>query len=319
MASSFWRSRRNQRRARRAELLRVKANSTSRKVWLGRALTALLLAVVGTLALHYGFRSWTSLRDGVLLSPKFFGLRSITVNTNLVWLTPANIIHWTGVRLGDNLLALDLDRIKRDLELVPQIEEAALERVLPDLLRIHVRERQPLARIRSVASEVGHLRPTTYFLDVHARVMPPLVAGRPDLETAYASLPVIAGLGSRGLRVGGELGSPTVRAALELVRLFPYSAMAGQTRLLTVDVADPEVLQVTTAEGAEIKLPLTELEWHLHRWRSVHEAGARLGRQLHWLDLSMTNNCPALWQPEPPPPPAPPPPGELTQLKQRHV
>jgi hypothetical protein len=319
MASSFWRSRRNQRRARRAELLRVKANSTSRKVWVLRVLTALGLAVVGTLALHYGFRSWTSLRDGVFLSPKFFGLRSITVNTNLVWLTPTEVIHWTGVSLGDNLLALDLDRIRRDLELVPQVEEAALERVLPDLLRIHVRERQPLARIRGVATEVGQLRPTTYFLDAHARVMPPLVAGRPDLETAYASLPVIAGLGSHGLRVGGELGSPGVRAALELVRVFPYSAMSGQTCLLTVDVADPEVLQVTTREGAEITLPLTQVEWQLHRWRLVHEAAARLGRQLHWLDLSMTNNCPALWQPDPPEPPAAPLPGELTQLKQRHV
>jgi hypothetical protein len=151
--------------------------------------------------------------------------------------------------------------------------------------------------------------PATYFLDGHARVMPPLGAGRPDLQAAFASLPVVSGLGAGSLRVGHDLPVPNIRAALELVRLFPHSPLASQVRLASVSVADPAVLLVATEQGAEVTLPLRQLDLQLHRWRLVHEAGTRQGRTIRWLDLSMTNNCPVLWQPVTPEPvavPSPP-------------
>jgi cell division septal protein FtsQ len=306
--SLSWKTRRNTRRSRRAEVLRVKAEKGPRKLrWRG-LVVALLLAGVATLAAHVGLRFWGSLRDGVFLSSRVFGLRAIEVNQQLVWLTPAQIIGWAGVRLGENLLAIDLDRIKRDLELVPQVEEAAVERVLPDTLRIQIRERQPLAQVRSVQADQGRLVPATFFLDGHAKVMPPLGAGRPDLQATYALLPVVSGLGAGNLRVGRDLPTPNVRAAIELVRLFPHSPLAGQVRLATVSVADPAVLLVSTGEGAEVTLPLRQLDLQLHRWRLVHDAGLRQGRTIRWLDLSMTNNCPVLWQPLAPEPAAAPPP-----------
>ena len=309
-----WKSRRNTRRARRAEVLRVKAEAGSQTLRWRRLVFALLLAGVATLGVHVALRFWGSLRDGVFLSSRVFGLRTIEVNQQLVWLTPDQVIGWAGVRLGENLLAIDLDRIKRDLELVPQVEEAAIERVLPDTLRIQIRERQPLAQVRGVQADQGRLVPTTYFLDGHAKVMPPLGAGRPDLQAAFSSLPVISGLGAGGLRVGHNLPVPNVRAALELVRLFPHSPLAGQIRLASVSVADPALLQVSTEQGAEVALPLTQLETQLHRWRLVQDAGARLGRQIRWLDLSMTNNCPVLWQPLEPEPVSPPPPPAVDNI-----
>ena len=313
-----WRTHRNSRRARRAELLRVKAESASRRAWGRRLLIALALAAAAALGIHTALRSWTSVRDDVFLSRRFFGLRAVEVNPTLFWLTPAQIIEWTGVRAGENLLAFDLDRIKRDLELVPQVEEAALERVLPDLLRIHIRERRPVARVRGLHTEHGSLLPATLFLDAHARVMPPPLPGRPALDAALALLPVITGVGS-GIQAGGDVATPAVRAALELLQLFPHGAMSGLTVLESVDVADPDVLQVRTREGAEITLPLLRLDWELHRWRLVHEAAVRAGRQIQWLDLSVTNNCPALWLPEPAAPAGPVAPVETTQLKHRHV
>lgn len=313
-----WRPRRNIRRARRTELLRVKAESAARRTWVRRLVIALALASVGALGLHAALRYWTAFRDDVFLSRQFFGLRAVEVNPTLVWLDPAQVVAWTGVRVGDNLLAFDLNRLKRDLELVPQIEEASLERVLPDLLRIHIRERRPVARVRGIHTEHGALRPATLFLDAYARVMPPPPPGHADLDALLGSLPVITGLGG-GIRAGGDLATPTVRAALELVRLFPHSPMSGQTGVTSVDVADPDVLQLTTREGAEITLPLARLDHELHRWRLVHDAGARQGRQIQWLDLSVTNNCPVLWLPEPSSSSPSPTPTETTQLKHRHV
>lgn len=316
----MWRRHRNSRRARRADVLRVKAAVKRQPHWGRRVVVALLVAVGATLAMHTALRSWTSVRDDLLLSNRFFSLQTIEVNTNLIWLTPQQILAWANVRVGDNLLALDLDRIKRDLELVPQVEEAAVERVLPHLLSICVRERQPLAQVRGVYADHGQLVPTVFFLDAHARVMPPLAAGRADLQAACASLPVISGLDNRSLRVGRDLPSPGVRVALNLVQVFPHSPMAGQAGLSSLDVAEPDIVQVTTDRGAEIRLPLTQLDWQLQRWRLVHDAVARLGHTIRWLDLSMTNNCPVLWETGEPEPPAPPPrPVETTFNGGRHV
>jgi hypothetical protein len=149
--------------------------------------------------------------------------------------------------------------------------------------------------------------------------MPPLTGGRPDLESAFGALPVIAGLVNSELRVGRDVRTPNIRAAIDLVRKFPSSPMADQTRLHTIDVADTDVLQVTTANGAEVTLPLTRLDLQLHRWRLVHDTGARAGRTIRFLDLSMTNNCPVLWQVGEPEPSTLPRPVETTRIGGNHV
>lgn len=315
----FGRSPRNVRKARRVDVLRVRAESRAGHLSPGRILAALLLAGVVALALYTARRGWAALRDEVLLPPRTFGVRVVEIQPELVWLSREEVLQWTGVRGGDNLLALDLDRIKRDLELVPQIEEAALERRLPDTLRIFVRERRPVARVHGVRPEQGRLVPTTYFLDPQARVMPPVGADRPALQAALATLPVVSGLPSTTLRVGREVGAPPVRAALELVRLLPHSPMAGRAELVSLDVADPDQVRVVTAQGAEVVFPLTRLEEHLHRWRLVHEASQRLGRAIRWLDLSVTNNCPLLWQPVESPPAPPTSTGEHPNPGDQHV
>lgn len=316
-----WASRRNTRRLRRAEVLRVRAETRRNTVHWRRLIFALGLAAVTALAGHFVLRFWGSMRDQVLLPNRVFALRQVDVNPDLAWLTRDQIIRWAGVRPGENLLSIDLDRIKRDLELIPQVEEAAVERVIPGTLRIQVRERQPLARVRGVDSRDGRLVPAMYFLDGHAKVMPPLAAGRPDLHTAFQSLPVLTGLGSGSLRVGDDLPGPTVRAALDLVRLFPHAAIARQVGLSTVSVAETSVLQVRTRDGAEVTLGLRGLEAQLHRWHLVHDAGTRLGRAIQWLDLSMTNNCPVLWQPAPAGPDSPqtPPAVETKPTGDHHV
>lgn len=313
------RSQRNVRKSRRADVLRVRAEARGGRFTPGRIVAALLLAGLLTLAGHTAGRGWAMLRDEVILPPRVFGVRVVEVFPEPTWLSRAEVVRWTGVRAGDNLLTLDLDRIKRDLELVPQIEAVALERVLPDTLRILVRERQPLARVPGVLPEAGRLVPTTYFLDAQARVMPPVGADRPDLQAALAALPVVSGLDRTALRVGRRVDAPPVRTALELVRLFPHSPMAGRADLVSLDVAEPDQVRVQTAQGAEVVFPLTRPEEHLHRWRLVHEAGQRAGRAIRWLDLSVTNNCPLLWQPAEPPAVPPAPAVENTIPGGRHV
>lgn len=311
---------RNKHRARRrAAIPPIQPAARAGRLTAARGVVALLLAGGITLGVHLASRGWAVLRDQVLFPARVYSLRVVDIQPELVWLSRTEVLQWTGVRIGDNLLSLDLERIKRDLELVPQIEEVALERFLPDTLRILVRERQPVARVRGVLAEQGRLVPTTFFLDAHARVMPPVGANRPDLRTALDALPVITGLDSVALRVGRNLDAPAVRAALELVRRIPHSPLAKHVDVLSVDVAEPDQIQVLTRQGAEVVLPLTRLEEQLHRWRLVHETGQRAGRAIRWLDLTVTNNCPLLWQPAEASPESPPPAVETLKLGGKHV
>ena len=73
-------------------------------------------------------------------------VRSVDIRTNGVIQT-SQIQTWARVQKGDNLFGLDLQRVKRDLEMVPLIETAAVDRVLPETLRLRITERRPLAQV----------------------------------------------------------------------------------------------------------------------------------------------------------------------------
>src|SRR6185369_5041854 len=76
----------------------------------------------------------------------YFAIERLEIETDGV-LAPEQLRTWGGVRPKDNLMALDLARVKRDLELVPAIESVIIERVLPGTLRIRVTEREPIAQV----------------------------------------------------------------------------------------------------------------------------------------------------------------------------
>src|SRR5258706_14764987 len=66
-----------------------------------------------------------------------FAVQEIEVQTDGV-IAPDALRRWAGVKPGENLLALDLARVKRDLELVSRVRSVAVERLLPHTLRLRV-------------------------------------------------------------------------------------------------------------------------------------------------------------------------------------
>src|SRR5690606_28114587 len=58
---------------------------------------------------------------------EIFAIQKIEVQTDGV-IAPEHFRRWSMVKPGQNLLALDLMRVKRDLELVPLIQSATVER-----------------------------------------------------------------------------------------------------------------------------------------------------------------------------------------------
>ena len=228
---------------------------------------------------------------------KAFAIRDIEVQTDGViavdWLR-----KWSGVRAGANLMALDLARVKRDLELVPNIRAVAVERVMPHTLRLRVMERDPLAQIYSFQARTnGGFETAVLRVDPDGFVMGLLdprwraVPANPTNDV----LPVITGLEPGEPVPGRALKSVRAKQALKLIAAFNHSSMAGLADLQQVNVGLPEILQVTTMQGAEITFALDDFDRQLAHWRAVFDEGRRVNKTIAWMDLSVTKNIPLKW------------------------
>jgi len=214
-------------------------------------------------------------------------------------ITADQLRRWAGVKTGDNLFALDLARVKRNLELVPLVGAVSLERVFPKTLRIRVEERTPVAQVnvpRPAAN--GGVELAVFHLDLDGFVMLPLDPRQRTtaLNAVDDPLPLLSGVKLTELQPNRRIESAPVQAALELLKAFECSPMAGLVDLNRIDVGSPEVLVVTTGQSSEVTFALRDFDRQLRRWREIHDFGARNRRQLAALDLAVTNNIPARWQ-----------------------
>ncbi len=71
--------------------------------------------------------------------------------------------------------------------------------------------------------------------------------------------------------------------------------MAGFVNLKRINLSCPEVLTVTTDQGAEVTFGLADLDRQLRRWHAISERGQRENKVIASLDLAVTNNIPVRW------------------------
>lgn len=323
---AFWRRKpRNRRHGRRFTLLDVRLRTApARRTRWRQATLAVLLALVVAGGLFLTGWAWQKARTELVLENPFFAVTTIEVTTEGHWITPEQVQKWIGVRKGENLLLLDLQRIRQDLGIIPQIksESVSVVRVLPHLLRVQVSEREPIAQVQSVQIEAGQISPVVYYLDGEGWVLPPLPAGSltTEMGRALAAMPSIQGLGGWEIRPGQRIDTPAMTNALALLAAFPKSPMAGLVDLAVIDILDPRVITVTTSQGTSVTLAHHDLAQQFRRWQTVHAHGAqKLNKSLAALDLSVTNNCPALWVETGALPPKPPKPEKPHPLRRKHV
>jgi cell division septal protein FtsQ len=313
-----WFSRRaRNRRFERRHVLDVKLRSSQRRQNRIRHVTAVLLVLA---SVFFGvFLVWRGGEEGLrrfVYENPAFAIHTLDVQTDGV-IAIEQLRRWAGVKLDDNLFAIDLARIKRDLELVPSIESVAVERILPHTLRIFITEREPIAQVLPLQTNAAH-SPILYHLDARGFVMYPLEGLQlavPALTNAH--LPSLAGVSVGELCFGRQIDSPQVRAALQLIQAFERSPMAGVVDLRQIDVSPPGVLLVSTGQGTEVTFGLSSFDTQLRRWRAIHEHGQKTNRHLAWVDLSVANNVPARWSEAAPS--EVPQPVKILRFKKRHV
>lgn len=209
------------------------------------------------------------------------------------------IRKWAGVKVGDNLLQLDLHRVKRDLELVPLVAAVSLERILPRRLNIRVIEREPIARMRvfSPRAADGLLEAGVFYLDREGVVMPPIVRSMnvAHFDAATATLPTLTGLSPAELRPGYRVHSPQVHAALKWISLYNEAPIASMIDVVGIDLTSPGTLLVTTTAGNDVTFEARNFENQLARWQRVVEYSRLAEKPFVSLDLAVTNYIPIVW------------------------
>jgi len=294
----WFRREQKNRRLHRFQVLDVKLRSDQVRATRTRlaALTAgVLFGTVFGLYLLWRTGEWAL--DKFVYENSEFAVQHVEVKTDGV-IAPDQLRRWSGVKLGDNLIALDLTAVKRNLELVSTIGSVSIERVLPRTLKISVTERDPVAQVNVPrAGAAGGIAVAVFQLDADGYVMLPLDPRLCLVPLAQVSdqLPVIAGLNVYQLQPGHRVESPQVQAALELIGAFGHSPMAGLVDLRRIDVSLPGAVVATTGQGGEITFGLNNLEQQLRRWREIYDLGQRMNKAVASLNLAVSNNVPVRW------------------------
>ncbi|MGH7992636.1 MAG: cell division protein FtsQ/DivIB [Limisphaerales bacterium] len=262
---------------------------------LGAVALAVTFGTVFGLYLFWRVGEWTL--DKLVYENSEFAIRRVDVQTDGV-ISPDQLRRWSGVKAGDNLMALDLASVKRNLELVSTIGTVSVERVLPGQLRIRVTERQPVAQVDVPrAGAASGIVVKVYQLDADGYVMQPLDPRLCVIPLAQIrdQLPVIVGLNAYQLHPGQRVESPQVLAALQLLATFNRSVMTGLVNLRRIDVSLPGVVVATTEQGGEITFGLDNLDQQLRRWREIYDLGQRMNKAIAALNLAVSNNVPVRW------------------------
>ncbi len=172
------------------------AQRGARRTWLralGKvALLGLIVGAViggGTLARHHWLHRVEAL-----------ALRKLPVLTDGV-LSEREIVAQAGLRPGLNTFAIDLPTVRARLLRHPRIASAEVHRELPDTIRLHVRERFPVAKVKALSQPGLEF---SYLLDESGHVMLPFARGQAPSEAveAEASLPLLIGLPQAPFVVG---------------------------------------------------------------------------------------------------------------------
>ena len=297
------RAKRRNSKSGRKRLLSVKVQSQQarreRLRWL-RSLSALVVAVAGIIAVCWQGGAFALNR--LVYENESFSVRQLDYRTDGI-ISIGQLQKWAGVRAGDNLLRLDLLRIKRDIELAPRVKAASVERFLPDTLQVRVAERVPMAQVwawQRDGAGVTDYDCVRLQLDETGHVMSP-IDGRsvvaPEKQAEW-SLPVVSGIDLKKLKSlapGRPAGLPKLRAALGLIGEFRRSPLAGVVDLRVIDLSQPRILRVTTGDGGQVDLSTERLARQLNRWARIRAHGQKFGLAIETVDLSVTNNVPVRW------------------------
>ncbi|MSR64637.1 MAG: FtsQ-type POTRA domain-containing protein [Verrucomicrobiae bacterium] len=222
-----------------------------------------------------------------------FAITRVEVETD-GHLSHDQIIGLAGLRTGQSVFAVDLQQVKRDLELDPLIERAEVGRELPNRIHITVNERVPLAQIcvQPFGTErKSRLTPIVFFVDKYGVVMQSYALKSPK------PLPALIGIRLADLRVGKPIQAPQVFAALQLIKEMELSRVGVRFDMDRIDMSRTDMLTIYTRNGETVSFNPKNISKGLRRLGLILADAERNRLALNTVDLTVEQNVPVTFRP----------------------
>lgn len=163
----------------------------------------------------------------------------------------AQVMEVLGGDIGRNVYFVPLDERKKQLEEIPWVESATVMRLLPNRLKVQIRERTPVAFVK-IGSRISLTDRSGVVMDA------------PPGSTKEYSFPVIVGMGDQE-----PLSTRAARMKIydALVRDLDSEGAHYSQDISEVDLSDPEDVKITAANGGEEVLVHLGSSNFLHRYK----------------------------------------------------
>lgn len=281
----------NRRKRREKYLLDVKVQTQGqlrRRARIGAAvLTVALVFALGLFGLYRLAKFATA--KLVYENPRF-AVAQIVVDTDGV-LTPEQVVRLAGARVGVNSFALDLEQMRRNLEMIPLVRRVEVRRVLPSRLFIRVEERIAVAKLHAPSQS---LNDAVFLIDRTGVVMKPLKLADGTVVQPQISrkLPVLTGVTLADVRVGKQVESEQVYQALALLDKLEQSAAGSMLEVERVDLSKPRLLVLTTSQQTVVRFDVEEFPQQLRRLGAILSWAQQRQRLVRTADLTVSRGVP---------------------------
>jgi cell division protein FtsQ len=281
----------NRKKRREQYLLDVKVQTQGRMRRRVRWLAAVLAAIVVVTLTCYGLYRLVKFANAKLVyeNPRF-AIAQIVVDDDGV-LTPQQVVQLAGVNVGQNLFSLDLDQVRRNLEMLPLIRHVEVRRVLPHRLVIRVNERIAVARLRVPAPQLAD---ATFLIDRNGVVMKPvkLADGTVLQPQGPGVLPMLTGVRLSDVRVGMPVESEQIYRALDLLDKLEQAVAGSMLEVESINLSRARELVLTTRQHTMVKFDVENFQQQLRRLSAILAWAQQRQRFVQSVDLTINRGVP---------------------------
>jgi cell division protein FtsQ len=244
------------------------------------ALVLAMIVIVGT-SLHFGI---AFVLDRVLYNNPRYALHQIDVEPRDRF-SPRLIRQAAGLEPGMNLWALNLHQIAHDLEAIPNVASAKVERHFPDRVTISITERVPVVKIEGLNIDLNTKE--TFYLDRDCYVI------KPRADEPPVPLPQVVGLTDAEVEPGTKLDRTILTRALQILDGIDHT---GELRTVVdvtrIDLSNPLAITMETHQGMTITFRTDFIDQQLLRLQQIVDYADKQGRPLQTVDLTPDVNVP---------------------------
>lgn len=248
------------------------------------AVSKVLLVIALCAGAYYGARAGLS---RFFFDNPDYALNTIAVRTDGT-LQRDQVLKASELHEGLNIFSVNLARVHDRLQQLPQIDEAQVERKMPNEIDITITERKPIAWITSEKAVADPFASDAAFL-VDARG---ILMKEKKLLPEYLALPLITGCSSEALVPGKTVDSFEAKAALQLLRLTTTSFMQTRFQIRDVDVSKGYCLLVTDKNHTRVMFGFDDLDLQMERLEQFLVYSDDTQRPIETVNLLVARNIP---------------------------